>query len=41
VSISSKSLNWLPRHAANLFARRELRNLHTRILNPTTDLLEQ
>jgi O-acetylhomoserine (thiol)-lyase len=28
-------------HAANLFALRELGNIYTRIMNPTTDVLEQ
>ncbi|HSW38889.1 MAG TPA: O-acetylhomoserine aminocarboxypropyltransferase/cysteine synthase family protein [Acidobacteriota bacterium] len=29
------------RHAANLFALRELGNIYTRLMNPTTDVLEQ
>jgi len=28
-------------HAANLFALKELGNIYTRIMNPTTDVLEQ
>src|SRR5271157_6527423 len=28
-------------HAANLFALKELGNVYTRIMNPTTDVLEQ
>ena len=28
-------------HAANLFALRELGNIYTRLMNPTTDTLEQ
>ena len=28
-------------HAANLFALQELGNIYTRIMNPTTDVLEQ
>ena len=28
-------------HAANLFALKELGNVYTRIMNPTTDILEQ
>src|SRR5512143_3651584 len=28
-------------HAANLFALRELGNIYTRLMNPTTDVLEQ
>src|SRR5512137_2412138 len=28
-------------HAANLFALKELGNIYTRIMNPTTDILEQ
>ena len=28
-------------HAANLFALSELGNIYTRIMNPTTDVLEQ
>lgn len=30
-----------PEHAANLFALKELGNIYTRIMNPTTDVLEQ
>ncbi len=30
-----------PEHAANLFALRELGNVYTRIMNPTTDVLEK
>src|SRR5574338_847056 len=29
------------KHAANLFALKELGNIYTRIMNPTTDVLEQ
>src|SRR5450756_1173291 len=28
-------------HAANLFALKELGNIYTRLMNPTTDILEQ
>ncbi|MGE5603692.1 MAG: PLP-dependent transferase, partial [Nitrososphaerales archaeon] len=28
-------------HAANLFALKEMGNIYTRIMNPTTDVLEQ
>src|SRR6478672_10727723 len=28
-------------HAANLFALKELGNIYTRLMNPTTDVLEQ
>jgi len=28
-------------HAANLFALRELGNIYTRLMNPTTDVLEK
>ena len=28
-------------HAANLFSLRELGNIYTRLMNPTTDVLEQ
>ena len=28
-------------HAANLFALKELGNIYTRIMNPTTDVFEQ
>ena len=28
-------------HAANLFALKEFGNIYTRIMNPTTDVLEQ
>lgn len=28
-------------HAANLFGLRELGNIYTRLMNPTTDVLEQ
>ena len=28
-------------HASNLFALKELGNIYTRIMNPTTDVLEQ
>ncbi len=30
-----------PEHAANLFALKELGNIYTRLMNPTTDVLEQ
>ena len=30
-----------PEHAANLFALRELGNVYTRLMNPTTDVLEK
>jgi len=30
-----------PEHAANLFALKEFGNIYTRIMNPTTDVLEQ
>ena len=30
-----------PDHAANLFALKELGNIYTRIMNPTTDVFEQ
>lgn len=30
-----------PEHAANLFALREMGNIYTRIMNPTTDVLEK
>ena len=30
-----------PDHAANLFALRELGNIYTRLMNPTTDVFER